>query len=60
MTAGLTSTAPAVLARAMAGSILLRALRRRQPRLVPAYARRREEQAQQPQQGQQRPRGCNW
>ena len=59
MTAVLTSIAPVVLALAAAGSILLPALRRRQPKLVPAYVRRREEPAQ-PQQSPRPARGCNW
>ncbi len=67
MTAVLTSIAPVVLALAVAGGILLLALRRRQAKLIPAYVRRpeapaqsRQAQPQQPQPVRRPARGCNW
>ena len=44
---------------AVAAATLARARRRRQPKLVPAYVRRRE-QPSQPQQASRPARGCNW
>ncbi len=44
---------------AVAAAALVLARRRRQPKLAPAYVRRREQPAQ-PQPVQRPARGCNW